>query len=178
MDLIINTSLLRELDERKLIIAYARYMYRTEEDINNDSLITTNLKILLDWDYGGDQGLGLYCSHFESIKRKDWKRLIDLIKKNKDEIINFPRNENDVIFNIKRNLNKYRVNKTIYDEIDYEPRNRRIKAVPVIYKGRPYKSHRECMYKEGITYYALKKYLKDVANENIENLNSEEHSNN
>ena len=75
IQLIVNTTLLRELDERKLINAYARFEYDSDEDVTNDTIIKSNLTQLFDWDINGDEGLGIYCGKFESIKGKDWKRI-------------------------------------------------------------------------------------------------------
>ena len=49
IQLVINTSLLREIDERKLINAYARFMYNDEKDTTDDTQIKENLIQLLDW---------------------------------------------------------------------------------------------------------------------------------
>ena len=86
MLLVINTNMLRELDERKLIHAYARYVYESEKDLSDDNNIKLNLIRLFDWDINGDNGLGIYCGRFESIKRKDWIKLIQFIKENSYEI--------------------------------------------------------------------------------------------
>ena len=79
IQLVVNVELLREIDERKLINAYARFMYNDEKDITDDVQIKENLIQLLDWDENGDSGLGVYCSKFEKIKRKDWEFLINFI---------------------------------------------------------------------------------------------------
>ena len=84
--LVVNVNLLREIDERKLINAYAHFMYNDEKDISDEVQIKENLIQLLDWDKNGDNGLGIYCSHFESIKNKDWNKLITFIKENHHEI--------------------------------------------------------------------------------------------
>lgn len=70
LQLIVNVNFLREIDERKLINAYARFIYNDEKDVSDDIQIKENLIQLLDWDKNGDNGLGIYCSKFESIKRK------------------------------------------------------------------------------------------------------------
>ena len=82
IQLVINTTMLREIDERRLINAYARLIYETEVDITDDNVIKVNLIKLFDWDINGDNGLGVYCGKFESIKRKDWITLIQFIKDN------------------------------------------------------------------------------------------------
>ena len=61
IQLVVNTNMLREIDEHKLINAYARLLYNTEEDVTNDTIIRQNLEKLLDWDINGDNGLGIYC---------------------------------------------------------------------------------------------------------------------
>ena len=86
IQLVVNVNLLRELDERKLINAYARFMYNDEKDTTDDVQIKENLIQLLDWDENGDNGLGVYCSKFEKIKKKDWEFLINFIKENHHEI--------------------------------------------------------------------------------------------
>ena len=86
IQLVVNVNLLREIDERKLINAYARFMYNDEKDTTDDTQIKENLIQLLDWDENGDNGLGIYCSKFEKIKEKDWKFLINFIKENHHEI--------------------------------------------------------------------------------------------
>ena len=86
IQLIVNVNLLREIDERKLINAYARFMYNDEKDTIDDIQIKENLIQLLDWDKNGDNGLKIYCGKFESIKEKDWIILIQFIKENLHEI--------------------------------------------------------------------------------------------
>ena len=86
IQLIVNVNLLREIDERKLINAYAKKVYESEKDIEDNDIIKINLTKLFDWDINGDNGLGVYCGKFESLKRKDWERLIQFIKDNKYEI--------------------------------------------------------------------------------------------
>ena len=86
IQLVVNTNMLREIDKRKLINAYAKLVYYDEQDISDDTKIRENLIKLLDWDVNGDNGLGIYCSKFESIKNKDWDRLIQFIKENHHEI--------------------------------------------------------------------------------------------
>ena len=168
IQLVVNTNLLREIDERKLINAYARFMYNDEEDVTEDSLIKSNLIQLLDWDENGDNGLGIYCSKFESLKRKDWERLIQFIKENHHEIKSiayYPSKErklesikivNDAlqskeIHNIQR-----------FTDENYQVSGRGKKAKTCVYEGREYKSRQECIYKEGITKYQLYEYLKNT----------------
>ena len=168
IQLVINTSLLREIDERKLINAYARFMYNDEKDTTDDTQIKENLKQLLDWDENGDNGLGIYCSKFESLKNKDWDKLINFIKENHHEIKSisfYPAKDrklesikiiNDVLeakkqHNIERFTNE-----------NYEVSGRGKKAKPCIYEGREYKSRQECMYKEGLTKYQLWIYLRNT----------------
>ena len=73
IQLVVNVDLLREINERKLINTYARFMYNEEKDTTDDVQIKENLIQLLDWDKNGDNGLGIYCGKFEKIKRKDWE---------------------------------------------------------------------------------------------------------
>ena len=165
IQLVINTNLLREIDERKLINAYARYIYNDEKDTSDDIQIKENLTQLLDWDENGDDGLGVYCSKFESIKRKDWDKLIDFIKSNSKEIELLSRSsvkerklENiKMIYNIKE-LEEERNKIRCIDE-NYVASSNGKKAKPCVYKGRTYSSRQECMYKEGITQNQLYRYL-------------------
>ena len=102
MQLVIKTSLLRELDEYKLVEAYAHLVYVDSTDVENDIKIKDNLIKILDWDVNGDNGFALYCSKFEDLKRKDWKKLISLIKINKDDIIRISKNKSQqALQNIK-----------------------------------------------------------------------------
>lgn len=168
ISLVINTTLLREIDERKLINAYARFMYNDENDILDDVKIKENLIQLLDWDVNGDNGLGIYCSHFESIKRKDWIRLIDFIKENHHEIksIAFYPSKNRKLESIKvvndALDSKRKHNQERFTDENYKVSGRGKKAKPCTYEGRNYKSQQECMYKEGLTKYQLYKYLKET----------------
>ena len=168
IQLVINTTLLREIDERKLINAYARYFCNDDDDIINEIKIKENLIQLLDWDKNGNNGLGFYCSKFEEIKRKDWEFLINFIKENGYEIKKlsyYPSKKrklesvkiiNDAIeskeqHNIERFTNE-----------NYTVSGRGKKARPCIYEGREYKSRQECIYKEGLTKYQLYEYLKET----------------
>ncbi len=168
IQLVINTTLLREIDERKLINAYARFMYNDEKDTTDDIQIKENLIQLLDWDENGDNGLGIYCSKFEKLKEKDWIKLIQFIKENHHEIKS--------ISSISVKERKLESIKVIYDSLEakkkhneerftsenYKVSGRGKKARPCIYEGREYKSRQECMYKEGLTKYQLWIYLKET----------------
>lgn len=168
IQLIVNVNLLREIDEDKLLNAYARLIYTNEEDIFNDNKIKENLIQLLDWDKNGDNGLGIYCGKFESIKERDWKILIDLIKENYLRIEKFSRpfvkekikEQNKVIDDVIKS--KERHNKERFTSENYKVSGRGKKAKPCIYEGREYKSRQECMYKEGLTKYQLWIYLKNT----------------
>ena len=165
IQLIVNTTLLRELDERKLINAYARFEYDSDEDVTNDTIIKNNLTQLFDWDINGDEGLGIYCGKFESIKGKDWKRLIQFIKDNHHEI--------KYLAYAPRKVRRLQSIKIIHDTIEskkehdkkrcvdenYQVSGRGKKARTCIYEGREYKSRQECMHKEGITQNQLYRYL-------------------
>jgi hypothetical protein len=168
IQLVVNVELLREIDERKLINAYARFMYNNEKDTTDDIQIKENLKQLLDWDKNGDNGLGVYCSKFEKIKRKDWEFLINFIKENSYEIellsrphVKEKRLESIKIINDVFETKKQHNIKRFTDE-NYEVSGRGKKARPCIYEGREYKSRQECMYKEGLTKYQLWIYLKNT----------------
>ena len=168
ISLVINTALLREIDERKLINAYARYVYESEKDLSDDNNIKLNLIRLFDWDINGDNGLGIYCGKFESIKRKDWIKLIQFIKENSYEIEKLSRPflkekklENIKIINNALEAKELHNIERFSDE-NYTVSGRGKKAKPCIYEGRKYKSRQECMYKEGLTKYQIWKYLKDT----------------
>lgn len=171
MLIVVNVNLLRDIDDRKLINAYAKFMYNDEKDTEDDIRIKENLNELLDWDKNGDNGLGIYCSHFEQIKDKDWTTLINFIKENKHEIkilsygivkarkLESIKIVNDVIeakkqHNIERFTNE-----------NYEVSGRGKKAKPCEYMGIIYKSRQECEYKTGISRYKLYKYLKETGQE-------------
>ena len=168
IQLVVNVELLREIDERKLINAYARFMYNDESDITDDVQIKENLIQLLDWDKNGDNGLGIYCGKFEEIKRKDWEFLINFIKENGYEIELLSRSHvkerklesikiiNDVIEEKKQH------NIERFTDTNYQVSGRGKKARPCVYKGKEYKSRQECMYKEGLTKYQLWIYLKET----------------
>lgn len=168
IQLVINTTLLREIDERKLINAYARFMYNDEKDTTDETQIRENLIQLLDWDKNGDNGLGIYCSHFEKLKEKDWIRLIQFIKENHHEIKSisfYPAKERKlesikVINSVIENKKKH--NEERFTDSNYKVSGRGKKARPCIYEGREYKSQQECLYKEGLTKYQLWKYLKET----------------
>ena len=168
IQLIVNVNLLREIDERKLINAYANFTYNDENDINDDVRIKENLIRLLDWDENGDNGLGIYCSKFEKIEKKDWEILIQFIKDNKYEIEKISRTplkerklENIKIINDFLKAKKQHNIKRFTSE-NYEVSGRGKKARPCVYEGREYKSRQECMYKEGLTKYQLWVYLKET----------------
>ena len=168
IQIVINTTMLREIDERRLINAYARLIYETEVDITDDNVIKVNLIKLFDWDINGDNGLGVYCGKFESIKRKDWPILIQFIKDNGYEIEQISRKplkekrlENIKIINDILEKKELHNIERFTDE-NYEVSGRGKKAKPCIYEGREYKSRQECMYKEGLTKYQIWKYLKET----------------
>ena len=168
IQLIVNVNLLRELDEHKLVLAYARLVYNDENDTTNDVQIKNNLIQLLDWDKNGDNGLGLYCSKFESIKRKDWENLIKIIKENKHEIKSLAYNvvkkrrlESIKIINTNLKSKELR-NKERFTSKNYKVSGRGKKAKPCVYEGRHYISQQECMYKENLTKFELYKYLKET----------------
>lgn len=165
IQLIVNVNLLREIDERKLINAYAHHIYNDENDISNDEIIKNNLIQLLDWDKNGENGLAIYCGKFESIKRKDLEKLINFIKDNKDEIKKLSANplKKRKLEHIKtiRNIIESKIEKDrirCSDE-NYKAVSHGKKPKPCNYKGKIYSSRQECMYKEGITQNQLYRYL-------------------
>lgn len=165
IQVLINSTLLREIDGYKLIRTYARYCYNSEEDIENDVLIQQNLAQILDWDINGDEGLALYCGKFESIKHRDLLKLIQFIKDNKYEIkkqstkwINERRLENVKKIYAAKELQDS-INKEKFSRVDYSVSGRGRKNKECTYEGRHYKSRLECCYKEGITKAQLYKYL-------------------
>ena len=168
IQLVVNVELLREIDERKLINSYARFMYNNERDTTDDIQIKENLIQLLDWDKNGDNGLGIYCGKFESIKRRDWIILIQFIKDNGYEIEVLSRpyikerklNSTKIILGNLESKEQY--NEERFTSENYQVSGRGKKAKPCIYKGKEYKSRQECMYKEGLTKYQLWIYLKET----------------
>lgn len=165
IQLIINSTLLREIDERALINRYARFCYEDEESVTNDTIIQQNLANLLDWDANGTVGVPIFCSRYESIKRRDWPRLIQFIKDNKAEIksIAYVPLKRKKLENIKQIQTREELrelkNIETFTNPDYEVSNRGKEAKPCIYEGREYKSRQECRYKEGLTQNQLYRYL-------------------
>ena len=165
IQLVVNTNMLREIDERKLINAYARFMYIDEKDVTDDIQIKTNLIELFDWDINGDNGLGIYCGKFESIKKKDWIKLIQFIKENHHEIkeISYTPNKERKLESIKiintflEEKEKHNIER--FTDENYSVSGRGKKAKTCVYEGKEYKSRQECIYKEGITKYQLYCYL-------------------
>lgn len=168
ISLVINTTLLREIDERKLINAYARKIYVDESDTVDNIKIKSNLENLLNWDINGENGLGIYCGKFESLKRKDWDFLINFIKENKHEIKSiayYPSKEKKleslkVVYDALEAKEQHNIER--FSDENYKVSGRGKKAKPCTYEGRNYKSQQECMYKEGLTKYQLYKYLKET----------------
>ena len=165
IQLVINTNLLREIDERKLINAYARFMYNDEKDTTDDIQIKENLKQLLDWDENGENGLEIYCGKFESIKRKDWDRLIHFIKINGKEINLLSKTpakarklESIKVIRETKEAKIERDRERCIDE-NYVASSNGKKPKPCTYEGRTYSSRQECMYKEGISQSKLYRYL-------------------
>ena len=168
IQLVVNVNLLREIDERKLINAYARFMYNDEEDTSNDIRIIGNLKQLFDWDINGDEGLGVYCGKFESIKGKDWIKLVQFIKENHHEIkeISYMPNRERKLESIKivnsmiEAREKHKIER--FSDENYKVSGRGKRARPCVYNGRAYKSRQECIYKEKITQNQLYRYLEQT----------------
>ena len=165
IQLIVNVNLLREIDERKLINAYARYMYNSDEDTSDDNKIKSNLIKLLDWDINGDNGLGIYCSKFEGIKKRDWVKLIQFIKENHYEIklLSYTPIRHRKLQSIKeiRDVIEKKKQHQIerFTDPNYKHNNSGKPAKTCIYNGKTYSSRQECMYKEGITQNQLYRYL-------------------
>lgn len=176
IQLVINTILLRELDERKLINSYARLVYNDEFDVEDDVRIKENLIQILDWDIKGDNGLGVYCSKFENVKDRDWNKLINFIKDNKEEIKKLSYTPNKIKKSesnkiIKDTLEKKEEhNKRRFTDKNYKVSGRGKKAKPCIYKGKEYKSRQECKYKEGLSNIELYTYLAETGQLDSENL--------
>lgn len=166
LQLIINSNLLREIDDRALINRYARFCYENEESVTNDTLIQQNLEQLLDWDKNGESGVPIYCSKFESIKRKDWPQLIQFIKDSGEEIryISYHHVKKKRLKSVKEILDaielKEKHNKERFSDPEYKVSGRGRKARTCEYNGKVYKSRQECIYKEGITKNQLYQYLK------------------
>jgi hypothetical protein len=168
IQLVVNTNMLRELDERKLINAYARFVYNDGNDVTDDVRIKENLIQLLDWDKNGNNGLEFYCSRFEDLKNKDWNFLINFIKDNSKEIqkLSYSQLKKKKLESVKVINNAIEAKKQHdikrFTDSNYKVSGRGKKARPCIYEGREYKSRQECMYKEGLTKYQLWIYLKDT----------------
>ena len=168
IQLVVNTNILRELDERKLINSYARFLYNSEEDTSDDIRIKENLVKLLDWDINGDNALGIYCGKFESLKNKDWDKLIQFIKENHHEIklLSYSAVKNRKLESIKivndalQEKEKHNIER--FTDSNYQVSGRGKKAKTCIYNGKEYKSRQECLYKEGLTKYQLYQYLKET----------------
>ena len=168
IEIVVNSNLLREIDERKLINHYARLSYYDISDITDEIKIRKNLEDILNWDVYGDRGLKVYCGKFESLKEKDWTFLIELIKANSEEIkhisyrtIKAKRAEKKkVIDNFFESKEQHQIER--FTDENYTVSGRGKKARPCVYEGKEYKSRQECMYKEGITRNQLYKYLKQT----------------
>lgn len=168
IQLVVNVNLLREIDERKLINSYAKKVYESEVDVKDDDIIKLNLTKLFDWDINGDNGLGIYCGKFESLKRKDWEKLIQFIKDNKYEIelLSRPYVKEKKLESIKVINDVFETKKqhdiSRFTDENYQVSGRGKKAKSCIYEGREYKSRQECIYKENITKNQLYVYLKNT----------------
>lgn len=165
IQLVINSNLLREIDERQLINRYARFCYTDEDSVTDDTNIRLHLTELLDWDVNGESGVPIYCSKFETIKRKDWEVLIQFIKDNKAEIKYLASQplKKKALESKKEVLTAIELRNKHYEERcsdpNYEVSGKGKKARPCNYMGRIYKSRQECRYKEGITQSQLYRYL-------------------
>lgn len=167
IQLVVNSNLLREIDESELIRKYAKFCYKDNESVTSELVIKTNLKNLLDWDK--NNSIPIFCSKFESIKRKDITRLTKFIIENGQEIIRtfnaqYKRGQNLEIENTVKEFLKVKEQKIAENYLDpnYKVSGRGKKAKPCTYKGRTYLSRSECQYKEGITKGQLYKYLKET----------------
>lgn len=162
---VINSNLLREIDERRLINRYARHYYNGDDDGENEINIQQNLTKLLDWDLDGkDKGLPIYSGKFESIKRRDWPKLVKFIKDNREEIkaISYRYRKRRRVEN-QQAIDEWKnsIRERVLDE-NYEVSGKGIPAKPCEYKGKSYKSRREAMFKEKIAYKTLYKYLRET----------------
>lgn len=164
--IVINTSLLREVSKSKILNYYAHFYYFDELDLTDENRIKDNLLNLFDWDMNGDSGLGVFCSKFESVKRKDLDRITKYILENANKIRKLSKEhfkERVLNFN-KLILTKDEISeqkkKDHFCNKNYEVNPYGKPAKVTVYKGRVYKSRQECMYKEGITKNQLYQYLK------------------
>lgn len=155
MDIFINSNFIRELDLNKLLKYFAKYELINDEMLKDDLTMQDAIEDLCDWDRTGDDGLALYCGHFESIKREDMKFLIDYIRNNISsidselkEVLNRQKLDEEAL-KTKRRLEYY----------DSDRYNKRDDSKKTVYKGRVYDSRNECITKEGITKAELYKYL-------------------
>ena len=162
MDFIINSSFIRELDLNKLLRYFADYEYLSDAMIEDDLAMKDAVEDLCDWDRTGNDGLALYCGHFESIKREDMDYLIQYIRDNIESIKErIKENGSSIREEFKRNkldndALKIRNRKEYYNSDKYKARDDSRKT---IYKGRVYDSRVQCMTQEGITKAELYKYL-------------------
>ena len=164
---VVNSCLLREFSKQKFIIEYAKHCYFSDEDLENEEKIRNNILTLLDWDKNGDTGLGVFCSKFESLKRKDLELLVQFIQDNSKEIIA----RDDRFYSEKKQLENTKFIKSEIEKKEDKKRERFCdenytvsgvgkKARVTVYEGRVYQSRQECMYKEGLTKNQLYQYLK------------------
>jgi len=162
MDLIINSSFLRELDLSKFLRYFACYEFISDEMLKDDLALEDAIKDICDWDRTGHDGLALYCGHFESIKRNDLEFLIKYIKDNSDKLKEIveergsEKREQILREKLDKEALKIRKLKDYYNSDNYKVNKSSKKT---IYKGREYDSRRECIIKEGITKAELYKYL-------------------
>ena len=164
--IVINTSLLREVSKSKILNYYAHFYYIDEKDLTDRNVIKDNILNLFDWDANGDSGLAVFCSKFESIKRYDLDDIIQFIIDNAEEI-KLKSKENHKLRTLEQKkliltsdqLSEQRKIDHFCDE-NYEVNPYGKPAKVTIYEGRVYKSRQECMYKEGITKNQLYQYLK------------------
>lgn len=164
--IVVNSTLLREFPKNIFLLYYARFYYKSDEDLTNEGVIQNNIKDLLDWDANGDSGLEIFCSKFESLKRRDLKTLTDYIinkaeeiKKKAKEPIKLRELEHYKVIRSEQEKQEEKIKEHFCDE-NYEANPYGKPAKVTIYEGRVYKSRQECMYKEGLTKNQLYQYLK------------------
>lgn len=167
LQLIVNSELLREIDEIALINFYGIWYYENEESVENEIIIKNNLEKILNWDVKGHDGLGIYCGKFENIKRKDWDRLIEFIKDKKYDIQKVAntgqarkrrKSDRKIVLDTLELKEEY--NKKRFSDPNYKVSGKGKKAIPCEYKGKHYQSRQQCKYAENLSDYELYQYLK------------------
>ena len=165
-DLIVNSTLLREFEERDLLNYYTYYV-KNQEDIEDEVKIRANLEYILDWERSGEAGLGIYCGKFEYPREVDWQELIKLIKDTGQIILDNkpenakPKQEGKIKYTThnEKYLDKYVLNNIFVKEKKVPPR---IAPKGCWYQGVYYPSRYQAIAKTGLKKRELYKYLEET----------------